>query len=54
MIAYCFDDNHIRALPIKNRRGPTITEVWESLHNNFKTAGAAPKYMFLIMKNQKI
>ena len=26
MIAYYFDGNHIRALPIKNRKGPTITK----------------------------
>ena len=42
IIIYHFDGNHIRALPIKNRRGPTITEVWESLYNNFKKVGAAP------------
>ena len=26
MITYHFESNHIRVLPIKNRRGPTITK----------------------------
>ena len=29
LIGYNYDTNHIRAIRIKNRRGPTITEAWE-------------------------
>ena len=32
LIGYNYDANHIHAIPIKNRREPTITEVWEQLH----------------------
>ena len=41
LVGYYFDANHIRAIPIKNRRGLTIIEVWEQLHNNFKKVGIA-------------
>jgi hypothetical protein len=39
------------ALPIKNRRGPTITEAWETIHNDFKRAGAAPNTY--VLDNEK-
>ena len=51
LVAYHFDANHIMALPIKNRRGPTITEAWETIHNDFKRAGAAPNTY--VLDNEK-
>ena len=43
LIGYHHDANHIRAIPIKNRKGQTITEAWEDLHHAFTKAGIAPQ-----------
>ena len=51
LIGYNYDANHIRAIPIKNRKGPTITEAWKQLHRDFKKAGAAPKTY--VLDNEK-
>ena len=41
MVGYYCNINHIRAIPIKNRQGQTITEAWEKLYSTFAKAGAA-------------
>ena len=51
LIGYHYDANHIKAIPIKNRRGPTTTEAWEKLHHDFKKAGASPKTC--VLDNEK-
>ena len=51
LIGYHYDANHIRAIPIKNRKGPTITEAWQQLHHDFKQAGSAP--ITYILDNEK-
>ena len=47
LVGYYHDGNCILGYPIKNRRGPTITEAWEALHNQFKLAGF-PSEMYVI------
>ena len=42
MVGYYYDANHIRAILIKNRRGLTITEVWEELYKIFAKVGISP------------
>jgi len=32
LVGYHYYGNCILGIPIKNRRGPTITEVWKDLH----------------------
>ena len=64
LVAYHFDANYIKGVPIRNRRGQIITETWEALHEEFKLAGGAPKTYVLdnekskdlidSFKNQKI
>ena len=39
MIGYHYDTNCILATPLKNRKGSTIAEVWQSLYNSFKKSG---------------
>jgi len=51
LVAYHFDANLIKAVPLKNRRGQVITEAWEQLHNEFATAGVAPKTY--VLDNEK-
>ena len=33
MVGYHFDVNHIRVVPIKNRKGSTIVEAWKQLQS---------------------
>ena len=51
LVAYHYDVNLIKVIPIKNRHSQVITEAWESLHEDFKIAGAAPK--IYILDNEK-
>ena len=51
LAAYYYDAKHIKSLPIKNRRGPTIAEAWESTHNDFEKSGVAPK--ICVLDNEK-
>ena len=51
LIGYNYNTNYIYTIPIKNRRGPTITEAWEQLHQDFKKAGAAS--ITYILDNEK-
>jgi len=43
LVGYHFDANHIRGIPIKNRKGSTILEAWKELQSTFEQAGIAPK-----------
>jgi len=43
LVGYHYDGNCILGIPIKNRRGVTITEAWTSLHAMFKKSGAPPQ-----------
>ena len=41
-------------MPIKNRRGPTITKAWEELHKIFAKVGISPNTHILdnkVLKN---
>ena len=40
MVGYNYDANYIRAIPIKNRQGQTITKAWKELYITFTKAGA--------------
>jgi hypothetical protein len=51
LIGYHHDANHIRAIPIKNRKEATITEAWEKLYTDFKKAGLAPQTY--VLDNEK-
>ena len=51
LVAYHYDANLIKAIPLKNRRGQTITESWQLLHNEFQRAGEAPKVY--VLDNEK-
>ena len=51
MVGYHYDANHIQAIPIKNRKGQTITEAWEDLHNTFTKAEVAPQTY--VLNNEK-
>ena len=51
MIEYHHNANHIRAIPIKNRKEATITEAWEKLYTDFKKAGLAPQTY--VLDNEK-
>ena len=51
LVAYHFDANYIKGVPIKNRRGAIITETWEALHDEFKLAGGEPKTY--VLDNEK-
>ena len=42
LVGYNYDGNYIDAIPRKNRKGQTITEAWQQMHNKFLKAGAAP------------
>ena len=53
LVAYHYNANLIKAIPIKNRYGQVITEAWESLYEDFKIAGAAPKTYVLDNKKSK-
>ena len=53
MIAYHYNANYIRAIPIKNWRGATITKVWEELHHDFKQAKVALNTYVLDSKKSK-
>ena len=43
LVGYHHNGNCILGEPIKDRRGPTITEAWKQLHDAFKLAGASPE-----------
>ena len=51
MVAYHFDANLIWGVPIKDRRGTTLMEAWDELHNTFKKAGVAPNTY--VLDNEK-
>ena len=55
LIAYHFDSNLIKAIPIKNRRRQVITEAWQTIYDDFKRAGEALKtYMLDNEKSQDL
>ena len=51
LVAYHFDANLIKGVPIKSRCGQVITEAWEALHEEFKQAGGAPRTY--VLDNEK-
>ena len=51
MVSYYYNANHIRAVPIKNRRKQTITKAWEELHST--TAKARAALQIYILDNEK-
>ena len=53
MVRYHYDVNCILAKLIKNRQGSTITEAWQSNHNDFKKAGTAPTTYILDNETSK-
>ena len=53
IVGYHYDANYILAKSIKNRQGLTITEAWQSIHNNFKKMGTAPTIYILDNKTSK-
>ena len=50
MVEYYYDGNCIIGIPVKNRKAPTLTKSWESLHAKFTLVGAAPN--MYIMDNE--
>ena len=42
LIGYHYDANCIHGIAIKNRKSATLTAAWQSLHDTFTKAGAAP------------
>ena len=51
LVAYHYDTNLIKVIPIKNRCSQVITETWESLYEDFKIVGVAPKTY--VLDNEK-
>ena len=51
LVAYHYSENLIKAKPIKSWYSQVIMEVWESLHNEFKIVGVAPKTY--VLDNEK-
>ena len=52
MVDYYHDGNYTNAALIKNRRGNTIMESWQNMHNIFKKAGVVP--MIFILDNETL
>ena len=42
LVGYHYDGNCIIGTPVKDRKAPTLTKAWESLHKKFTLAGLAP------------
>ena len=38
-----YDANYIMDIPLRNRKGATINEAWQNIHNKLKKAGVAPE-----------
>ena len=53
MVGYNCDDNYVMGVPLRNKKGETITEAWQNIHNKFKKASDSPKTYVLIMSYQK-
>ena len=47
LIAYHYDANFIIGYPVKDRKAPTLTAAWQSIHKDFETAGTAPQVWIL-------
>ena len=42
MVGHNYDANYIMGVPLRNRKGATIGEFWQHIHDTFKKAGVAP------------
>ena len=42
-VGFHLDANHVRVVPINNRKGSTIVESWKQLQLTFQKAGVSPK-----------
>ena len=51
LVGFYYDDNHMRDMQIKNRKGVTITEVWTELQNLFAVPGVSQIKHVLDNKN---
>ena len=51
LVGYHYDANYNRAILIKNRRGPIITEAWKKVYYDFQKVVASPKTY--ILDNEK-
>ena len=47
LISYHYNTNHIHVIPVKNRKGATITEVQKELYKVFSKAGISPNTYIL-------
>ena len=47
LVGYHYDGNYIHGMPLKDRRGQSITEAWSELNAIFKKAGVAPEMYVL-------
>lgn len=47
LVAYNFDANHIRGVPLKNREATTIKQAYEQLHEYFEKGGVKPSTWIL-------
>ena len=43
IVGYNYDDDYIMGVPLRNRKGTTITEAWQNIRNKFKKASVAPE-----------
>ena len=53
LVGYHYDSNCILGIPIKNRKGLTLTKVWTALYNDFKKASVVPSTYVLNNKTSK-
>ena len=43
MVGHNYDANYIMGVPLRNRKGATIGEFWQHIHDTFKRSGVAPE-----------
>ena len=53
LVRYHYDSNLIHGIPVKNRKGSTISESWEKLNEMFSKAGEAPSTWVLDNETSK-
>ena len=53
LVGYHYDSNLIHGIPVKNRKGSSLSEAWEQLNEMFSKAGEAPSTWVLYNETSK-
>ena len=53
LVGYHYDGNYIHGIPLKDRRGQSISNAWQQLNNVFKKSGVMPEMYVLDNETSK-